>query len=283
MSQILPRRVIQGVLLVLCLFATVRTVALAQVRFDFGVGIAVPGMRIGINIPAYPQLAPVPGYPVYYAPQLDANLFFYDGYYWLFANDEWYSSTWYNGPWYLVPPERVPDFILRVPVRFYRRPPLFFHDWNRDGPPRWGEHWGPSWQRSRPGWDRWNRGAVPPRAPLPGYQRQYPHMRYPGASEQRSLENRYYRFPQGRPPEHRPAERGPPPQQQRYPEQQRYRQQPQPQRYPEQQRYRQQPQPQRYQEQQRYRQQPQPQRRQSPEPQRRDRERDRHPEGPPRG
>ncbi len=264
MSQIFPRRVIQGMLLALCLLATVRTVALAQVRFDFGVGIAVPGMRIGINIPAYPQFAPIPGYPVYYAPQLDANLFFYDGYYWLFANDEWYSSTWYNGPWYLVPPDRVPDFILRVPVRFYRRPPIFFHDWNRDGPPRWGEHWGPSWQRSRPGWDRWNRGAVPPRAPLPGYQRQYPHTRYPGTNEQRSLENRYYRFPQGRPPGYAPPERRPSP---------RYQQPPQQQRYQEQQRYRQQP---------RVQQQQQQQHRQS-EPQRRDRERDHRPEGRPPG
>ena len=282
MSQILPRRAIHGVLVALCLLGTVRTAALAQVRFDFGVGIAVPGMRIGINIPAYPQLVPIPGYPVYYAPQLDANLFFYDGYYWLFANDEWYSSTWYNGPWYLVPPERIPDFILRVPVRFYRRPPLFFRDWNRDGPPRWGEHWGPGWQRSRPGWDRWNRGAPPPRAPLPGYQRQYPHTRYPGASEQRALENRYYRFPQGRPPGYPPADRRmPPPRYQQQPREQ--------QRYQEQQRYRQQPrEQQRYQEQQRYRQQPREQQQQQQQQQRRQqesqrRDNDHRPEGRPPG
>ena len=43
------------------------------------VGIALPGVSIGINVPVYPELVRVPGYPVYYAPQLGANFFFYDG------------------------------------------------------------------------------------------------------------------------------------------------------------------------------------------------------------
>ncbi|MDE2052394.1 MAG: hypothetical protein KGJ72_15410, partial [Gammaproteobacteria bacterium] len=66
--------------------------------------------------------------------------------------------------------------------------------WSREGPPRWGEHWGHAWEQRRPGWDRWNRAAVPPRAPLPGFQRQYPRGRYPDVDRQRTLENRYYRY-----------------------------------------------------------------------------------------
>ena len=124
MSHDFLRRAVRGAVVALCLLGGMSTAAFAQIRF--GVGIALPGVRIGVNIPAYPDLVPVPGYPVYYAPQLDVNLFFYDGLYWLFADDEWYSSSWYNGPWYLVPPEQVPDFILRIPVGFYRHPPLFF-------------------------------------------------------------------------------------------------------------------------------------------------------------
>ena len=198
MSHIRLRRAARGAVAAFCLLWAVSFTASAQV--SIGVGVALPGVRIGINIPAYPQLAPIPGYPVYYAPDADANLFFYNGMYWAFADNAWYSSSWYNGPWYMVPPEEVPVFILRVPVRFYRRPPMFFRGWNRYAAPRWGEHWGPRWERRRPGWDRWNHRDVPPRAPLPQYQRQYPPARYPGPQEQRNLQNRYYHYRQeGRP------------------------------------------------------------------------------------
>jgi len=201
------RRAVPGTAVALFLFGGLSAVASAQIRI--GVGIALPGVRIGVNIPAYPNMAPIPGYPVYYAPQLDANLFFYDSTYWLFANDDWYSSTWYNGPWYPVEPYLVPSFILRIPVGYYRRPPLFFRGWDRNAAPRWGQHWGPQWQRRRPDWDRWNRGRLPPRAPLPGYQRNYPHDRYPNALRQRTLQERYYRGPQQirLQPRHEPQQR----------------------------------------------------------------------------
>lgn len=175
-----------------CILLAGSTLAIGQVQV--GVGVAVPGLSIGINIPAYPQLVAIPGYPVYYAPGAGANLFFYDGLYWVFVGDNWYYSSWYDGPWSLAEPELVPDFILRVPILYYRSPPPFFLRWNRAAPPRWGEHWGRAWEEHRRGWDRWDHASVPPRAPLPGYQRQYPHGRYPGADGQRNLENRYYHY-----------------------------------------------------------------------------------------
>jgi hypothetical protein len=175
-----------------CILLGGSALAVGQVRL--GVGIAVPGLSIGINVPAYPQLVPIPGYPVYYAPGLSANLFFYDGLYWVLAGDDWYYSSWYDGPWYVVEPELVPDFILRIPILYYRSPPPYFLHWNRAAPPRWGEHWGRTWEQRRPGWNRWDRAAVPPRAPLPRYQRGYPRGGYPGAERQRSLENRYYNY-----------------------------------------------------------------------------------------
>lgn len=48
------------------------------------VGIGVPGVSIGINMPSYPKLKPMPDCPVYYAPRGDVNLFFYDGMYWVY-------------------------------------------------------------------------------------------------------------------------------------------------------------------------------------------------------
>jgi hypothetical protein len=166
------------------------TSATAQVT----VGIGLPNVSIGINLPLYPELEPVPGYPVYYAPQLNYNYFFYDGMYWVYQNDNWYASSWYNGPWGLIGRADVPLFILRVPVRYYRQPPGYFRGWQANSPPHWGEHWGNDWAQRRSGWDRWNRNSTPAPAPLPAYQRNYAGDRYPGADQQRALQNKNYSY-----------------------------------------------------------------------------------------
>ncbi len=166
------------------------TSAIAQVS----IGIGLPSVSIGINFPLYPELVQVPGYPVYYAPRMDSNYFFYDGMYWVYQSDNWYASSWYNGPWGLVGPEVVPLFVLRIPVRYYRAPPGYFRGWQADAPPRWGDHWGNSWQQRRSGWDRWDRNAVPALAPLPVYQRQYSGDRYPRAEQQPALRTQNYTY-----------------------------------------------------------------------------------------
>ncbi|QJR14953.1 hypothetical protein [Usitatibacter palustris] len=151
-------------------------------------------VQIGINLPSYPQLVAVPGHPVYYAPQVHSNYFFYDGAYWVYERDNWYSSAWYNGPWGRVGPEAVPLYILRVPVRYYRHAPAYFSGWRRDAAPRWGEHWGPDWQRNRSGWNQWDRSSAPARAPLPSYQRQYAGNRYPQSEQQYEIRDRSYKY-----------------------------------------------------------------------------------------
>jgi len=167
----------------------------APATAQVGIGIVSPNVSIGINLPLFPELVPVPGYPVYYAPRLDVNLFFYDGMYWVFHDDNWYVSSWYNGPWWLVEPEFVPLFILRIPVRYYRLPPAYFRGWRSNAPPRWGDHWGREWEQRRSGWNRWKRGTAPAPAPLPDYQRQYSGDRYPLQVErQRELQSQHYRY-----------------------------------------------------------------------------------------
>ncbi|MHB1871331.1 MAG: hypothetical protein ACYCT1_10825 [Steroidobacteraceae bacterium] len=157
-------------------------------------GVNLPGVSIGVNLPIYPNFVPVPGYPVYYAPQVDSNLFFYDGLYWVYSDDNWYASSWYNGPWDFVAPGLVPYFVLRVPIDYYRSPPAYFSRWNRNQAPRWGEHWGGSWEQQHRNWDQWDRARSPARAPLPTYQRNYSRDRYPNANEQRILQRRNYRY-----------------------------------------------------------------------------------------
>jgi hypothetical protein len=178
-------------ILAFCLLLGAATPAAAQLS----IGFSSPGLSIGINVPVYPRLVRVPGYPVYYAPGLDANFFFYDGLYWVFDDDRWYASNWYNGPWRLVDPYNVPLYILRIPVRYYRRPPVFFRGWHRDAAPRWGEHWGHEWAERHRDWDRWDRRSAPRPAPLPRYQRNYSGERYPRADERRrEIESRNYRY-----------------------------------------------------------------------------------------
>ncbi len=175
-------------LVALCL--TIGTVSSADAQVSVGFGV-----DIGIRVPTFPELVLVPGYPVYYDPRADSNYFFYDGVYWVYADDSWYASSWYNGPWQLVRPERVPLYVLRVPVRYYRQPPPYFHDWRPDAPPRWGQRWGRGWERHHPGWDRWDRRYAPRPAPLPAYQREYSGDRYPrGWEQQRAIRSEQYRY-----------------------------------------------------------------------------------------
>jgi hypothetical protein len=161
---------------------------------EVSVFIGAPHVSIGINLPMYPELVAVPGYPVYYAPRLNANYFFYDGMYWVYQDDNWYASSWYNGPWGFVEPYYVPLFVLRVPVRYYRQPPVYFRGWPQHAPPRWGHHWGPEWEQQRRGWDQWQRSSAPKRAPLPTYQRQYSGEKYPRVEEQHEIRSKQYRY-----------------------------------------------------------------------------------------
>ena len=154
---------------------------------------ATVNVSIGINVPTYPGLVRIPNYPVYYAPSMRANYFFYDGLYWVFSNNTWYQSPWYNGPWYAVDPFDVPLFVLRVPVRYYSVQPTYFSGWAYDAPPRWGDYWGPSWETRHSGWERWSSAPAP--APLPIYQKSYSGSSYPvSVVQQATIEKRSYSY-----------------------------------------------------------------------------------------
>lgn len=169
--------------------------SVVQAQVSVQLGFDIPGVSLGIELPIYPDLQRIPGYPVYYAPQAQGNYFYYEGMYWVLKDDDWYASSWYNGPWRRIARLEVPVYLLRVPVRYYRQPPAYFSGWRADAPPRWDLHWGRDWHLGRPGWDRWDRRAMPASAPLPVYQRRYPQSRYPSEpTMQHEIRHDNFRF-----------------------------------------------------------------------------------------
>ena len=149
---------------------------------------------IDVDLPEYPQMQPVPDSPVYYAPGVDSNYFFYDGLYWDYYGDRWYASPWYNGPWSWVDPVYVPTYVLWVPISYYHKPHHHWGSWRRDRPPRWGDHWGRDWQARHNDIYRGRSGGTA-RAPLPDYQRGYNRANYPRqATQQNTLHSQHYAY-----------------------------------------------------------------------------------------
>jgi hypothetical protein len=92
-----------------------------------------------VVVAAPPALVVVPGTPVYYAPQVQYNYFFYSKRYYTFHDGHWFYARSYNGPWVFVAPAHVPGPLLTVPVKYYRVPP---GHWKHGGPgPGHGKKW----------------------------------------------------------------------------------------------------------------------------------------------
>jgi hypothetical protein len=102
-----------------------------------------------------PEVVMVPGSNVYFVPDVDYDVFFYNGFWWSPRGDRWYRARGYNGPWRVVARRIVPPPVFRVP-RDYRRVYLRerhvpYGQWKRErewrehgrgrGDER-GEHWG---------------------------------------------------------------------------------------------------------------------------------------------
>jgi hypothetical protein len=70
-----------------------------------------------------PRVVLVPETKVYVAPQLDFNVFVYNGRYYSLHNDRWFVTVKLGGPWTQVVVEKVPVEIRGVPVKYYKIPP----------------------------------------------------------------------------------------------------------------------------------------------------------------
>ncbi len=109
-------------------------VALVVAGLLFSAGLIIParsnaGVNISINIPlpglvvsAPPALVMVPGTYVYFAPDLDVDVFFYQGYWYRPYGGYWYISADYRGPWGYVAVDRMPLVLLNLSP-YYRSVP----------------------------------------------------------------------------------------------------------------------------------------------------------------
>ena len=74
-------------------------------------------------IPAPPPVFLIPGTYAYFAPDVDADLFFYGGYWYRSHGGGWYRSSRYSGPWGFIVPKRVPGVLINLPPGYRNVPP----------------------------------------------------------------------------------------------------------------------------------------------------------------
>ncbi len=83
------------------------------------------GVQVNVNIgpppivvAEPPEVVLVPGSQVYFVPQPDIDIFFYNGFWWSPRGDRWYRAQAYNGPWVIVERRLVPPPVIRVPGNY---------------------------------------------------------------------------------------------------------------------------------------------------------------------
>jgi len=95
--------------------------AKGRAEVDVSVNIGLPLPAVVISAP--PAVVMIPGTPVYFAPDVEVDIFFYRGYWYRPYRERWYRATHYNGPWRYIAPRAVPSVIVNVPPDYRHIPP----------------------------------------------------------------------------------------------------------------------------------------------------------------
>ena len=125
--------------------------ATAELNINVGINVPPPPHLV---IPAPPPMFVIPGTYVYFAPEVDVDIFFYHGYWYRPYRGHWYRSRSYNGKWAYISPKNVPSGLLRLPPDFRHVPPGHRHvphgelkknwrTWEREK--YWERHGGREW------------------------------------------------------------------------------------------------------------------------------------------
>jgi hypothetical protein len=95
-----------GLFLALLIVVSIPTMA----RADVNVSIGLPPL---IVFSSPPQLIVLPETYVYVVPDVDADIFFYDGWWWRQWEGRWYRSQYYDSGWAYY--QSVPSFYVWIP------------------------------------------------------------------------------------------------------------------------------------------------------------------------
>jgi hypothetical protein len=118
-----------------------------QSKAGVNVHVDIPLPRLFLPLP--PPLVVIPGTYAYYPPEVEADIFFYRGYWYRPYRDRWFLSADYNGPWRVT--DRVPRVLRGLPPTYRHHPPS--HEHMPYGTVR--ENWR-TWEKERY-WDRHDR------------------------------------------------------------------------------------------------------------------------------
>jgi hypothetical protein len=130
---------------------------------------SMAGVNVGINIALPPliissehlQVVVIPETDVYAAPDVDVDIFFYNGWWWRPWQGHWYRSHHYDSGWTHY--QRTPSFYGRVPPGWrnnYRDHRWGGHPWNYQRIPHQQvqKNWS-SWEKSKH-WEKQNTWGV---------------------------------------------------------------------------------------------------------------------------
>ena len=134
-------------LLVLCLAFCAAGAALPAAA-QLSIGFGAPGVSIGINVPVYPQLVRGAGISGVLRAAGQLELFLLRRRVLGLPGRQLVLELLVQRTVDAGDPEYVPAYVLRVPVRYYRAPPVYFRGWRANAPPRWDQHWGPQWSQA---------------------------------------------------------------------------------------------------------------------------------------
>jgi hypothetical protein len=163
------KKILFGTVL-LALVSIVSFPARARAYVDVNVSIGLPPL---IVFASPPELIVLPDTYVYVVPDVDDEIFFYDGWWWRPWEGRWYRSHYYDRGWGYY--NSVPSFYFDVDPGwrgYYRDRNWSGHQWNYERIPRnrLQQNW-KSWQTKRH-WERQGTWGVQGYQPRPQEQRQ---------------------------------------------------------------------------------------------------------------
>ena len=137
---------------------------------DVNVSIALPPL---IVFAAPPELIVLPETYVYVVPDIDVDIFFWNGWWWRLWEGRWYRSHYYNRGWGYY--NNVPSFYFDVDPGwrgYYRDRNWYGHQWDYERIPnqRLQKDWR-SWEKTKH-WERQRTWGVQNYQPRPQQQRQ---------------------------------------------------------------------------------------------------------------